>query len=261
MGWMQPKPPQKRNGFKVSIIGSGPAGLASADQLNKAGYAVTVYERNDRCGGLLQYGIPKYVSSASFPPTFEPTDAFLLLSMKLDKRIVKRRLDLMAAEGVEFVTNAHIGVSHDAEEIRANSDALIMATGATWPRDLKMKNRELDGIHFAMEFLTQNTKALLDNNLEEPGSFISARGKDVIVIGGGDTGNDCIVRFLLSFSCSALIPSLRVGYFDAPRRQVRHQFRAPPSASLRPRRRQPLAAMGAFPSPLPFPCPPPSRVY
>jgi glutamate synthase (NADPH/NADH) len=123
--------------------------------------------------------------------------------MKLDKRIVKRRLDLMAAEGVVFVNNANspsftfvpfslanlssflVGVTHDVEEIRASSDALIMATGATWPRDLKMKNRELDGIHFAMEFLTQNTRALLDNNLEDSSSFISARGKDVIVIGGG----------------------------------------------------------------------------
>jgi glutamate synthase (NADPH/NADH) len=149
--------------------------------------------------------------------------------MKLDKRIVKRRLDLMAAEGVVFVNNANsssstfvpsslanlssflVGVTHDVEEIRASNDALIMATGATWPRDLKMKNRELDGIHFAMEFLTQNTRALLDNNLEDSSSFISARGKDVIVIGGGgallsfvfpfaskvltpfaDTGNDCI---------------------------------------------------------------------
>ncbi|GAA5893167.1 hypothetical protein JCM6882_003902 [Rhodosporidiobolus microsporus] len=171
MGWMKPSPPQYRTGKKVAIIGSGPAGLAAADQLNKAGHLVTVYERNDRCGGLLQYGIP---------------------NMKLDKRIVQRRLDLMADEGVTFVTKANVGVTHDISDIRAENDALIMATGATWPRDLKMANRDLDGIHFAMEFLTLNTKALLDSNLEDSSSYISAKGKDVIVIGGGDTGNDCI---------------------------------------------------------------------
>ncbi|GAA6020313.1 hypothetical protein JCM10207_003222 [Rhodosporidiobolus poonsookiae] len=171
MGWMKPKPPAYRTGKRVAIIGSGPAGLSAADQLNKAGHTVTVYERQDRCGGLLQYGIP---------------------NMKLEKRTVQRRIDLMAAEGVKFVTNAHVGVTHDINEIRGENDALIMATGATWPRDLKMANRDLDGIHFAMEFLTMNTKALLDSNLEEPGSYIDAKGKDVIVIGGGDTGNDCI---------------------------------------------------------------------
>ncbi|GAA5871080.1 hypothetical protein JCM8547_005352 [Rhodosporidiobolus lusitaniae] len=170
MGWMVPKPPKQRNGKSVAIIGSGPAGLSAADQLNKAGYKVTVYERNDRCGGLLMYGIP---------------------NMKLDKRIVQRRLDLMAAEGVEFMTNANVGVTHDINEIRAGNDALLMCTGATWPRDLKMKNRELDGIHYAMSYLHQNTKALIDSNLEESG-YINAKGKDVIVIGGGDTGNDCI---------------------------------------------------------------------
>ncbi|BGP12115.1 glutamate synthase [NADH] [Rhodosporidiobolus nylandii] len=170
MGWLTPNPPKMRTGKCVAIVGSGPAGLAAADQLNKAGHTVTVYERNDRCGGLLMYGIP---------------------NMKLDKRIVQRRLDLMAAEGVNFVTSAHVGVTHDINDIRAENDVLLMATGATWPRDLKMKNRDLDGIHFAMEFLQQNTKSLLDSNLED-GGYISAKGKHVVVIGGGDTGNDCI---------------------------------------------------------------------
>ncbi|GAA5828058.1 hypothetical protein JCM11251_005714 [Rhodosporidiobolus azoricus] len=170
-GWIKPNPPQYRTGKKIAIIGSGPAGLAAADQLNKSGHLVTVYDRNDRCGGLLQYGIP---------------------NMKLDKRVVQRRLDLMAAEGITFVTNANVGVTHDINEIRTEHDALIMATGATWPRDLKLPNRNLDGIHFAMDFLSLNTKALLDSNLEDSTSYISARGKDVVVIGGGDTGNDCI---------------------------------------------------------------------
>ncbi|GAA5871202.1 hypothetical protein JCM1840_000141 [Sporobolomyces johnsonii] len=170
MGWMAPRPPTVRTGKKVAVIGSGPAGLAAADQLNKAGHSVTVYDRNDRCGGLLMYGIP---------------------NPKLDKRVVQRRLDLMADEGVKFVTKAHVGVTHDINEIRAENDALIMATGATWPRDLKMANRNLEGIHFAMEFLQLNTRSLLDSNLEDE-QYLSAKGKNVIVIGGGDTGNDCI---------------------------------------------------------------------
>ncbi|KAI5479957.1 GOGAT, glutamate synthase [Pseudohyphozyma bogoriensis] len=170
MGWMAPKIPTSRSGKKVSIVGSGPAGLAAADQLNKAGHSVTVYERQDRAGGLLTYGIP---------------------NMKLDKRVVQRRLDLMQAEGIEFVTGANVGVTHDAAEIKAQSDAVLMATGATWPRDLKLPNRNLDGIHFAMEFLSMNTRSLLDSNLED-GQYLSAKGKNVIVIGGGDTGNDCI---------------------------------------------------------------------
>ncbi|KAF9049321.1 NADPH-dependent glutamate synthase [Hymenopellis radicata] len=148
MGWMAPKPPTFRTGKRVAIIGAGPAGLACADQLNKAGHLVTVYDRNDRMGGLLMYGIP---------------------NMKLDKGVVQRRLDLMAAEGVTFVPNANVGVNVDVAELRAENDAVVVCTGATWPRDLKIPNREADGIHFAMEFL-----------------------QDVIVIGGGDTGNDCI---------------------------------------------------------------------
>ncbi|KAG8870493.1 glutamate synthase [NADH] [Serendipita sp. 405] len=170
MGWMVPNPPMNRTGKRVAIIGSGPAGLAAADQLNKAGHLVTVYDRNDRMGGLLMYGIP---------------------NMKLDKTVVQRRLDLMEAEGVKFVPNANVGVDIDVESVRAENDALVVATGATWPRDLKIPGRSAGGIHFAMEYLQLNTESLLNSQLQD-GKFIDARGKDVIVIGGGDTGNDCI---------------------------------------------------------------------
>jgi glutamate synthase (NADPH/NADH) len=170
MGWMTPRPPASRSGKKVAVIGSGPAGLAAADQLNKAGHVVTVFDRNDRMGGLLMYGIP---------------------NMKLDKAVVQRRVDLMAAEGVTFVPNANVGVTVDADDIKNAHDATIIATGATWPRDLKIPGREADGIHFAMEFLQMNTASLLDS-AHDDGRYISAKGKDVIVIGGGDTGNDCI---------------------------------------------------------------------
>ncbi|KAI0950465.1 glutamate synthase [NADH], variant 2 [Taiwanofungus camphoratus] len=170
MGWMAPNPPKFRTGRKIAIIGSGPAGLSCADQLNKAGHSVTVYDRNDRMGGLLMYGIP---------------------NMKLDKSVVQRRLDLMAAEGVTFVPNAHVGRDIDVNELRAENDAVVICTGATWPRDLKIPNREADGIHFAMEYLQMNTKSLLDSELQNS-NYINAKGKDVIVIGGGDTGNDCI---------------------------------------------------------------------
>lgn len=174
MGWMKPRPPTMRTGKKVAIIGSGPAGLAAADQLNKAGHSVTVYDRNDRFGGLLMYGIP---------------------NMKLEKAIVQRRIDLMAAEGIQFVPNAHVGVTHDVNQIRNANDALVLATGATWPRDLPIANRNLDGVHFAMEFLQLNTQSLLDSDLND-GKYISAKGKHVVVIGGGDTGCDCIATSL-----------------------------------------------------------------
>lgn len=172
MGWMVPTPPAKRSGKTVAVIGSGPAGLASADQLNKAGHSVTLFERADRIGGLLMYGIP---------------------NMKLDKAIVQRRVDFMAEEGVKFVTNTTVGPDQDVclQNLRENHDAVVIATGATVARDLKIPNRELEGIHFAMQFLHRNTKSLLDSSLSD-GEYISARGKDVIVIGGGDTGNDCI---------------------------------------------------------------------
>ncbi|KAI9831057.1 MAG: glutamate synthase [NADH] [Phylliscum demangeonii] len=181
MGWMVPTPPPSRTGRTVTIIGSGPAGLAAADQLNRVGHAVTVYERADRIGGLLMYGIP---------------------NMKLDKTIVQRRVDLMAAEGVVFRTGVHVGgagagagAGAEAEVtlagLRAQSDAVVIATGATVARDLPIPNRQLDGVHFAMQFLHANTRSLLDSGLQD-GAYISAQGKDVVVIGGGDTGNDCI---------------------------------------------------------------------
>jgi glutamate synthase (NADH) len=171
MGWMVPNPPKLRTGKTVAIIGSGPAGLACADQLNRAGHLVTVYERADRIGGLLMYGIP---------------------NMKLDKKIVQRRVDFMASEGIKFVTNTTVGEGDiTLDSLRKESDAVVLATGATVPRDLPIPNRSLEGIHFAMEFLHKNTKSLLDSNLED-GTYISAKDKHVVVIGGGDTGNDCI---------------------------------------------------------------------
>ena len=172
-GWIVPTPPATRTGKKVSVIGSGPAGMAAADQLNKAGHKVTVYERADRVGGLMMYGVP---------------------NMKADKlEIVQRRADLLAAEGVDFVVNAHIGAEGHPSiaDIRASSDAVILACGATKPRDLPVEGRALEGVHFAMEFLHANTKSLLDSGLAD-GQYIDAKGKKVVVIGGGDTGTDCI---------------------------------------------------------------------
>ena len=157
-GWIVPTPPTHRTGKKVAVIGSGPAGLACADQLNKAGHSVTVYERADRVGGLMMYGVP---------------------NMKADKiEIVTRRVDLLAAEGIEFVVNAHIGKDGHPSiaELRKNSDAVVLACGATKPRDLPIPGRDLTGVHFAMEFLTANTKSLLDSNRTD-GAFISAKGK------------------------------------------------------------------------------------
>ena len=172
MGWMVPTPPETRTGKTVAVIGSGPAGLSAADQMNKAGHTVTVYERSDRVGGLLMYGIP---------------------NMKLDKTIVQRRVNFMADEGIKFVTSTSVGPDGDVtlESLRNENDAVVIATGATVARDLKIPHRELEGIHFAMQFLHRNTKSLLDSELAD-GEYISAKGKDVIVIGGGDTGNDCI---------------------------------------------------------------------
>lgn len=169
-GWMVPNPPKVRTGKKVAIIGSGPAGLAAADQLNRAGHLVTVYERADRLGGLLMYGIP---------------------NMKLDKRIVKRRTDFMAAEGIQFKTGVAVGEDVQLSQLRAENDAVVIATGATVARDLPIKGRNLEGVHFAMEFLHKNTKSLLDSELAD-NAYISAKDKHVVVIGGGDTGNDCI---------------------------------------------------------------------
>ena len=173
-GWVTAAPPENRTGKAVAVVGSGPAGLAAAAQLNRAGHNVTVYERADRVGGLLMYGIP---------------------NMKLGKDIVQRRVDLMHAEGIEFVTSADVGGSGDnavaMNDLVKENDAVLLATGATQPRNLEAPGRELNGIHFAMEFLTANTRSLLDSNLQD-GNYISASGKNVIVIGGGDTGTDCI---------------------------------------------------------------------
>jgi glutamate synthase (NADPH/NADH) small chain len=169
-GWIAPEPPAVRTGKKVAVVGSGPAGLACADQLNHAGHLVTVFERDDRIGGLLMYGIP---------------------NMKLDKRVVQRRVDLMAEEGVQFVTSTEVGVDVPAGELLKDFDAVVLCGGATKPRDLPIEGRELGGIHFAMEFLRANTKSLLDSGHKD-GNYISAKDKDVIVIGGGDTGTDCV---------------------------------------------------------------------
>lgn len=181
-GWVVPEPPLKRTNKKVAVIGSGPAGLACAAQLNRAGHWVTVFERADRIGGLLMYGIP---------------------NMKLDKKIVQRRIDLMAAEGVVFVTNTEVGKNLPAAKLKDEFDAIVICTGATAARDLPIEGRNLKGIHFAMEFLHANTKSLLDDGLKN-GHYISARGKDVIVIGGGDTGTDC-VGTSMRHGCNSLV--------------------------------------------------------
>lgn len=181
-GWVAPEPPLKRTNKKVAVIGSGPAGLACAAQLNRAGHWVTVFERADRIGGLLMYGIP---------------------NMKLDKKIVQRRIDLMAAEGIVFVTNTEVGKNLPAAKLKEEFDAIVICTGATAARDLPIEGRNLKGIHFAMEFLHANTKSLLDDGLKN-GHYISARGKDVIVIGGGDTGTDC-VGTSMRHGCKSLV--------------------------------------------------------
>ncbi|MFK7912858.1 MAG: glutamate synthase subunit beta [Pseudomonadales bacterium] len=186
-GWVVPTPPSTRTGKTIAVVGSGPAGLAAADQLNKAGHQVTVYERADRVGGLLMYGIP---------------------NMKLAKNdVVERRVSLLRDEGVEFQTGVAIADgtdgSKDIRELQQNFDAVLMTTGATSPRDLPIPGRELGGVHFAMEFLTANTKSLLDSEHAD-GAYISAKDKDVIVIGGGDTGTDCIGTSL-RHGCKSLV--------------------------------------------------------
>ena len=181
-GWVKANPPRHRTGRRVAVVGSGPAGLSAAAQLNAAGHLVTVYERDDRIGGLLMYGIPP---------------------MKLEKTMVERRVNLLAEEGVEFVTGTHIGTDIEAGRLLAEHDALLLACGATRPRDLPMPGRELKGIHFAMEFLLKSTKSFLDSDFKDE-NFISARGKSVIVIGGGDTGTDCIATSL-RHGCSGMV--------------------------------------------------------
>ena len=169
-GWMQPQPPTMRTGKSIAVVGSGPAGLSCADQLNRAGHRVTVYERADRAGGLLMYGIP---------------------NMKLDKGLVQRRIDLMAAEGISFITGCEIGTDLPLSRLKAEHDAIVLCGGATRPRDLPIEGRSLDGIHFAVDFLHANTKSLLDS-AHGDNEFVDTLNRDVLIIGGGDTGTDCV---------------------------------------------------------------------
>ena len=168
-GWVKPHPPEVRTGKRVAVVGSGPSGLACAQRLNSRGHSVTVYEKDDRIGGLLMYGIP---------------------NMKLEKQIVDRRVRLMTDEGIEFKTGIDVGKDISPDELLKTYDAVVLCCGAGDPRDLKAENRDIKGIYFAVDFLKSTTKALLDNKLKS--GFISAKDKDVIIVGGGDTGNDCV---------------------------------------------------------------------
>ena len=181
-GWIVPLPPPYRTGRRVAVVGSGPAGLACAAELNKTGHSVTVFEKSDCIGGLLTYGIP---------------------NMKLDKAIVQRRVDLLAAEGIDFVTNTEVGCDYPAERLLHEFDAVVLCVGANRPRDFSLENRNLPGIYFAMEFLRGNTMRLLDGDHVNR-SYISAKDKDVIVIGGGDTGTDCVAT-ALRHGCRTLV--------------------------------------------------------
>ena len=183
-GWLKPKVPEVRTNRKIAIVGSGPAGLSAAQQLNSVGHSVEVYERSDRIGGLMMYGIP---------------------NMKLDKSILDMRIEIMEKEGIIFHTNTDIGApnSPSLENLISENDSVLLTTGATKPRDLAIPGREGDGVHFAMEFLGKNTKSLLDSKLKN-NNFISAKDKNVIVIGGGDTGNDCLGTSL-RHKCKSLL--------------------------------------------------------
>lgn len=169
-GYAAAKPPKVRTGKKVAVVGSGPSGLAVADQLNKRGHLVTVFERSDRVGGLLMYGIP---------------------NMKLEKRIVERKVKIMEEEGITFRTGVNVGKDIKAQKLLQDFDKVVLACGASNPRDIKAPGREAKGIYFAVDFLTANTKSLLDSNFEDK-KYIDTKGKNVIIIGGGDTGNDCV---------------------------------------------------------------------
>lgn len=169
-GYAAAKPPKVRTGKKVAVIGSGPAGLAAADQLNKRGHSVTVYERDDRVGGLLMYGIP---------------------NMKLEKQVIDRKINVMKEEGIEFITGVNVGKDIKAAKLLKDYDRVILACGAKNPRDIKAPGRDAKGIYFAVDFLAATTKSLLDSNLKD-NKYISAKGKKVVIIGGGDTGNDCV---------------------------------------------------------------------
>ncbi len=169
-GYADPRPPKVRTGKKVAVVGSGPSGLAAADQLNKRGHSVTVFERSDRVGGLLMYGIP---------------------NMKLEKPIVERKVKVMEAEGVRFVTNADVGKEIKAEKLLTEFDRVILACGSSNPRDINAPGRDAKGIYFAVDFLKANTKSLLDSDFADK-KFVDTKGKNVVIIGGGDTGNDCV---------------------------------------------------------------------
>lgn len=169
-GYVKAEPPKIRTGKKIAVIGSGPSGLAAADQLNKRGHVVTVFERSDRVGGLLMYGIP---------------------NMKLEKHIIDRKINLMKEEGVTFVTGADVGKNHNASKIMKEYDRIVLACGASNPRDIKVSGRDSKGIYFAVDYLKGVTKSLLDSNFEDK-ACIHAKDKKVLVIGGGDTGNDCV---------------------------------------------------------------------
>ena len=223
-GLVIPRVPKIRTGKKIAVIGSGPAGLSAADELNQAGHSVTVFERADRIGGLLMYGIP---------------------NMKLDKKLVDKRTRLMAQEGVTFKTGATIGGNIKIQHVLDQFDAILLSTGSTRPRDLQVPGRDLEGIHFAMDFLTLNTKSYLDSRFED-GNYLSAKGKKVIVIGGGDTGNDCIgtsvrhgARSVVNFELLPEPPSGRTAEFPWPtyprvlksdygHQEAEHQFGADP---------------------------------
>lgn len=181
-GWIEPEIPEIRTGRRVAVVGSGPAGLACADQLNQAGHTVTVFERADRIGGLLMYGIP---------------------NMKLDKNTVQRRVDLLTAEGINFVTGMEVGRDISTEELQNGFDAVVLCGGSTKSRDLAIEGRELTGVYQAMDFLTQNTKSLLDSGFYDD-RYLSAEGKDVVVIGGGDTGTDCVAT-AIRHGCRSVI--------------------------------------------------------
>jgi glutamate synthase (NADPH) small chain len=201
-GWVRPAPPKRRTGKTVAVIGSGPSGLACAAQLNRAGHRVTVFERQDRIGGLLRYGIPDF---------------------KMDKAVLDRRLEIMAQEGVRFHTNTHVGVDMDAAALEA-FDAVVLCTGATVPRDLPLPGRELRGIHFAMDFLALQNRIVAGDDLAAAGAArISATGKRVVVIGGGDTGSDCIgtcirqkARSVTNFEATAQPPAGRPSHQPWP---------------------------------------------
>jgi glutamate synthase (NADPH/NADH) small chain len=186
-GYIKPNPPLHRTGKKIAVIGSGPAGLAAADQLNKRGHFVTVYERSDRVGGLMMYGIP---------------------NMKLEKQIIKRRVNIMKEEGVKFITNAEVGGNQKAEDILKEFDRVILACGASNPRDIKVPGREAKGIYFAVDFLKSATQDLLNRGKtltpDLKNFTISAKGKKVLVIGGGDTGNDCVGTSIRQGAASVL---------------------------------------------------------